>query len=181
MIYKVWNKEKENQELQPLNREFYVQIGKYVNNLIEETKDLDQKTFKFRLISKEKENINKLLTDLLRCRYIKIINRVLENKMIPPDILTPEEEISYTGILSTWKHCENVLTSILKGKSPKVKQIKIVDKPKRILVRFLKAIPTFVGPEMKTYGPFKEEEVASLLTETAEALIKRGIVVEVKK
>ena len=47
-------------------------------------------------------------------------------------------------------------------------------------IRFLKDVPTIVGADMKTYGPFKEEDVASLPAENAEVLIKRGVVVEVE-
>jgi DNA replication factor GINS len=50
---------------------------------------------------------------------------------------------------------------------------------KRILVRLLQAIPTIVGTDMETYGPFSVEEVAALPIENAEALIKHGIAVKV--
>jgi DNA replication factor GINS len=53
-----------------------------------------------------------------------------------------------------------------------------VEEPKRILVRFLQAIPAIIGPDMKAYGPFKEEDVASLPAENAEILITRGVAKE---
>jgi DNA replication initiation complex subunit (GINS family) len=57
--------------------------------------------------------------------------------------------------------------------------VKPAENPKRILVRFLKAIPAIIGPDMKAYGPFNEEDVASLPAENAEVLLKRGVAMEV--
>ncbi|MBC7129615.1 hypothetical protein H5T51_00135, partial [Candidatus Bathyarchaeota archaeon] len=50
----------------------------------------------------------------------------------------------------------------------------------RIIVRFLKEIPEIVGIDMKSYGPYKPEDVASLPAENAEILIKQGLAVEIE-
>lgn len=42
------------------------------------------------------------------------------------------------------------------------------------MVRFLYAVPKFMGKELETYGPFDEEDVASLPAEIAELLVKKG-------
>lgn len=180
LLYEAWKREKENQELQPLDREFYSKLSQYIKVQREELQLLDEKTLKASLISEENERIKKLLTDLIRSRYRKIFKRVLEGKTIPTEFLTPEEEITYSGISSAWKQVENVLEDVLRGRSPRAKEVRLVEKPKRILVRFLQAIPAIVGPDLKTYGPFKEEDVASLPAENAEVLIKRGVVLGVE-
>ena len=41
------------------------------------------------------------------------------------------------------------------------------------LVRFLHAVPKFVGKELETYGPFEEEDMATLPAEIAELLISK--------
>jgi len=175
LLYDSWKREKENLELQPLDKAFYSKLSQYLKGQREELQMLDEKTLKARLISEENAKIRKLLSDLIHSRYRKIFNKVLEGKTIPPDVLTSEEEVSYSGIASTWKHVEDVLKDVLRGRTPKVKEVKSVGKPKRILVRFLQAIPAIIGPDMKAYGPFKEEDVASLPAENAEVLIKRGV------
>jgi DNA replication initiation complex subunit (GINS family) len=48
------------------------------------------------------------------------------------------------------------------------------------VVRFLQAVPAIMGIDMKTYGPFKPEDVVSLPVENAENLIRRGIAKEVE-
>ncbi len=180
LLYEAWKREKENQELQPLDREFYPKLGQYIKDQGEELQLLDEKTLKARLMSEEKERIKKLLTDLACSRFRKIFRKVLEGKTIPTDLLTPEEEIACSGVSSAWEQIENVLEDVLRGRSPRVKEVRLVEKPKRILVRFLQAIPSIIGPDMKAYGPFKDEDIASLPAENAEVLIKRGVVVEVE-
>ncbi len=178
LLYDAWKREKENHELQPLDKAFYVNLSQYLQRQREELQMLDEKTLKAQLISEEKERIRKLLSDLIRSRYRKIFNKVLEGKTIPTDVLTSEEEVSYSGIASTRQHVEDVIKDVLRGRTPKVEGVKLVEKPKRILVRFLQAIPAIIGPDMKAYGPFKEEDVASLPAENAEVLITRGVAKE---
>jgi DNA replication factor GINS len=179
LLYEAWKREKESHELQPLHREFYSNLSQYVKRQREELQMLDEKTLKACLLSEEHERVKKLLSDLIHSRYRKMFNSVLDGKNIPLDLLTSEEEVSYSGISSTWKHMGDVLKDILRGRIPAVRQVKTMEKPKRILVRFLKAIPAIIGPDMKAYGPFNEEDVASLPAENAEVLLKRGVAMEV--
>jgi hypothetical protein len=145
----------------------------------EELQMLDEKTLKARLLSEELERVKKLSSDLIHSRYRKMFNSILNGKIISSDILTSEEEVSYSGISSTWKYVEDVLKDVLRGRIPIVRSLKNMEKPKRILVRFLKGIPALIGPDMKAYGPFNVEDVASLPAENAEVLLKRGIAIEV--
>jgi DNA replication factor GINS len=178
-LYDAWKREKERPELQPLDREFYTQVSQYVKRQREDLQMLDEKTVKARLLAEEQERVKKLLSDLMESRYRKMIYSVLDGKPVPPARLTSEEEVSYSGIAAAWTHMEDVLKDVLRGRSPAVRDEKPTEKPKRILVRFLQAIPAIIGPDMKAYGPFNEEDVASLPAENAEVLLKRGIAMEV--
>jgi len=46
-----------------------------------------------------------------------------------------------------------------------------------VMVRFLKDLQAFVGPNGKAYGPFKVEDIASIPRENASALVKQGIAI----
>lgn len=48
------------------------------------------------------------------------------------------------------------------------------------LVRFIYAVPRFIGPELETYGPFEEEDVANLPAEITSVLIAKGRAEEIK-
>jgi DNA replication initiation complex subunit (GINS family) len=50
-LYEAWKKEQESAELQPLTKDFYARLAGYVKKIREETKMLDERTPKARLIS----------------------------------------------------------------------------------------------------------------------------------
>jgi DNA replication factor GINS len=47
-------------------------------------------------------------------------------------------------------------------------------KAKRVVLRFYKPVPALVGPDMKTYGPFSAEDVASVPLALAEQIMLEG-------
>lgn len=49
------------------------------------------------------------------------------------------------------------------------------------LVRFLHPVPKFVGPELDEYGPFAEDDIASLPREVAEVLLGKGRAEEINE
>jgi DNA replication factor GINS len=177
-LYQLWELEKNQQELQPLNRTFFQDLSRYVKSLREELQSLDEKTWKAKLLIEEQKRIKTLLSDLALTRFQKMLDAVKNERDLTSDQLTTEEEYSYNALQLTWKHIQTVITDILRGRPPKIASDLSMRKPKRLLIRFLQAIPAIVGPDMKTYGPFKEEDVAYLPTENAEVLIKRNIAIE---
>jgi DNA replication factor GINS len=48
------------------------------------------------------------------------------------------------------------------------------------VVRFLSDFPAIIGVDLKTYGPFKAEDIATLPVENASALISQGVVKQVR-
>ena len=74
---------------------------------------------------------------------------------------------------------EERLKSILMGRVPQI-DAKPPQRADQKVVRFLQAVPAIMGIDMKTYGPFKPEDVVSLPVENAENLIRRGIAKEVE-
>ena len=51
---------------------------------------------------------------------------------------------------------------------------------KRVTLRFTKNTPAIIGLDMKTYGPFMVEDVASLPAENAKIFVKHGLAVLVE-
>jgi DNA replication factor GINS len=179
-LYEAWKREKEANELQSLDKKFYSDLSQYIKNQREDLEMLDEKALRGRLMTGEFNNLKKLLTSLVECRYKKIFKAVLDGKQIPLELLTSEEEVVYSSILSTRDEVERILKDTLRGRIPQVKEIRVIEKPKRILIRFLQAIPAIVGQDMRTYGPFKAEDIATLPAENAGILIKRGVAIEVE-
>ena len=179
-LYNAWKREKEGNVLQQLDKNFYAELSQYIKIQKEELQTLDEKTLRGRLVIEENKNVHQLLASLIQCRYQKIFRIVSEGKQLSPELLTSDEEIMYSGIVSTKNEMEKILNDVLRGHAPQAIEAKVVRRPKRILVRFLQAIPAIIGPDMSTYGPFKVEDIAHLPVENAEILIKHGIAIEVE-
>ena len=178
-LYHLWETEKDQLDLQPLNRTFFQDLSQYVKTLRKELQVLDENTWKTELLLDEQKRIKTLLSDLTVTRFQKMLDAVNAVRELSSDQLTTEEEYSYNALQLIWKHLQTVITDIMRGRSPKIPSDLSMKKPKRLLIRFLQAIPAIVGSDMKTYGPFKKEDVMYLPAENAEILIKRKIAIEV--
>ena len=65
-----------------------------------------------------------------------------------------------------------------------------LDKPKTIktqeeasdtkLVRFINAVPKFVGDDLNIYGPYEEQDVANLSERVAKVLVDKNRAEEIK-
>ena len=49
----------------------------------------------------------------------------------------------------------------------------------RVVIRFISEVPAIVGTDLRAYGPFKQEDVASIPLENAQVLIERGVAIPV--
>jgi len=176
-LYEAWKKEKENRELQALPRDFYLRLTEYMKSLKEEGRMLDRKTLKARLMLREFENAKKLVKELVRLRYEKTLKQTVAGKVVPRDVLTEEEERLHKAVLPLAESHKAFLKDVLRGRLTSMEK---EEKPKRILLRFLQEIPAIIGSDMRTYGPFKAEDIATLPIENARILLEKGIAVEVE-
>jgi len=176
-IYKAWRAEKETAEVQRLPRDFFVRLADYVKRIREESRMLDNKTTRARLMQHEFKNVKKILRDLIRLRYEKALRKAMTGKTVPQDSLTEEEETLQRSISPSVEAYQDLLKKILTGRLPHLERKK---KPKKIVVRILKEIPAIIGSDMKAYGPFKPEDIATLPPENARVLIKQGVAVEIE-
>jgi DNA replication factor GINS len=176
-LYEAWKKEKENVELQALPKDFYAKLAQYVKKVKAEGRMLDEKTTKAKLLIRESKNVQKMLGELLMLRHEKTVNKVSDGETVSSEGLTSEEEKLVKEVSPSFESFQTLLKNILSGRLP---QVEVKHEPKKRVLRFLKEIPAIIGADMKTYGPFKPEDVASLPLENAKILTKQGIAVEVE-
>lgn len=175
-LFDAWRKEMENPELQPLPKDFYTRLADYVRRIREERRMIDEESLRGKLLQVEEENVKRMIRDLVMTRHKKIFQLIERDEIIPLASLTEEEESLYSSLIVNKKAIENLLSDILLGQKPKIRQ----SKPKGfIIVRILKEIPQIIGVDMRTYGPFKPEDIAVLPEENARLLIKQEVAVEV--
>ncbi len=176
-LYEAWRREKENLEIQGLPEDFYTRLADYMQKIREESRMLDEKTTKAKLMRRELRNVRKMIKGLVQLRRKKVLRKTMAEKIVPRETLTDEEERLHGGILPLTESYEAFLKDLLRGRLSTVKK---VEKSKQMLVRFLQAVPAIIGSDMKPYGPFKAEDVATLPTENARILINQGAAVEVE-
>jgi len=171
-LHKIWKQELENAELQRLPSDFYSRIARYLKKAKEESRMLDRRNVRAHLLKVETQNVKSIVYELTKVRYEKIIRKVVANEKVPLDVLTSEEREIYTGVIPVTEAYQSFVKNILQGYLPKMRD---KQKNKRVVLRFLKSTPAIIGADLKTYGPFKVEDLASLPVENAKVMIRQGL------
>lgn len=93
--------------------------------------------------------------------------------------LTDEEKYVLDGRRESESRIDEVVAATIKGRPKVLESISARMRSKQIVVRFLRPTEAFVGVDMNKYGPFQQEDVASLPFENARSIIEGGAAVEV--
>jgi len=176
-LFEAWKKEKENAEIQPLPKGFYADLVAYIKKIREERRMLDERTVKGRLLLQEEENVNRMAEELVQTRYEKMVRAVSRGEAISTATMAEEEQSLYKNISAQVDSFQTFTKNLLQGR--------LLQETRKnlhglVVVRFLQEIPEIVGEDMKTYGPFKPEDIASVPKENAKTLIKQGVAAEVE-
>ena len=175
-MYELWKKEKENDDLQRLPKDFYGKITDYLKKLKVESRMLDKKSIKAQLLDNEVSNFKTMVNELFSLRYKKLREKAFSLEPVSRDLLSEEEKKMYESALPLAESYLAFSKDILRG------HLSVVTKEMNqqiCVLRFVQEIPALVGADMKTYGPFMPEDVATLPTENARILLKQGIAVKV--
>ncbi|MBS7610982.1 hypothetical protein KEJ27_02035 [Candidatus Bathyarchaeota archaeon] len=177
-ILNAWKMERANEDLQPLPKDFYRRASMYFKQLAENLRIVDVESISAELLKSEMENSSTLFTRLYKLRIDKMISKIVKNHEVVRSSLTDEENILITYLKRFKEENDAIIENILNGRAPKTAPSEF--KNKMMLVRCLKENPAIVGVDLKTYGPFKPEDLIYLPEENAETLEKRGIATKIK-
>lgn len=193
-LYAAWRREIEEAPLGGLPPDFYVRIADYLRHIIEENKVLDKKSVKVNLLNHEAQNAKWMLKDLLRARYKKLVKTITQSHKLPSNLLTVEEAKMCESFAAFTDAYQKFAKDLMQGQTIKLDikvdvkvEPEVSHKPeeaevnrKRVALRFTKNIPAIIGADMKLYGPFVAEDVASLPSENAKMLVKQGLAISVE-
>ena len=198
-LFEMLRIEKNRDDLQQLPSVFFEDVLAYLREkqqIMDESKvkeDLFSATERDK-ISAEMANMKKILRELYERREKKIIHMALNKSRTKSNIIDTsklmKEEImlfdNLVGDLDMFR--SGIIMNVLDMRQPyiykkteeaaSVEEKKDEAKPAEVekdtkLVRFLHAVPKFVGKELETYGPFEEEDMATLPAEIADLLISK--------
>jgi len=176
-LYSAWRREIEETPLGGLPPDFYARIADYLRRISEESRMLDKKSVKVNLLDHEAQNVKRMLEELLWARYKKLVKTITQNQQLPSELLTVEEAKMCESFVTFTGAYQKFAKSLMQGQTAKVDA---EVSHKRMTLRFAKSIPAIIGADMKTYGPFMVEDVASLPVENAKILVKQGLAVLVE-
>jgi DNA replication factor GINS len=176
-LYEIWKRELESGELGRLPSDFYSRVADYLRRLREESRMLDKRTAKASLLGKETQNVKLMVRGVIKARYTKLVRKMVKGEKAPTEFLTPEEERIYQGVSPFAEAFQSFARDILRGH---VSNVSAEKQRRTTTLRFLKDVPAIIGADMKTYGPFKAEDIASLPIENAKILTKQGLAANVE-
>lgn len=177
-LLEVWRRESESEEIQPLPKNFYRRLSLYFRSCMERARIVDPGSPSAALLKAEVENSTRLFRRLYELRMRKLISTALKGGGVNRLNLTDEEMVLLNHLEGFMRGYEELAERVIEGRELKVEPPSPIGG--MMLVRFLRESPAIVGVDLKTYGPFKPEDVAYIPRENAEALEKKGVVVRIK-
>ena len=170
----------EGYELGSLTIDFYQRLAGYFKKMKEKIESSKTDSFNVHLLRSEMNNAEKMLTDVVERRNMKLAKKLIQGRKIDLEHLPAEESKLYSDVFSSFNAHKRFLDNILQGVATEVtfEKSEILmssNRKSKAILRFLKQVPSIIGSDMKTYGPFKAEDVASVPEENAKILIKQGL------
>jgi DNA replication factor GINS len=171
-LYKIWKQELESDDLIPLSSDFYARLADYVRRLGEESRMLDKRTAKANLLKRETQNAKRMIRELIRARCGKLVKKATKGMKVPPDVLTVDEERIFSNVSAFSDAFQSLTKEVLQGRRTGGETKR---EHKRAFLRFLAQVPAIIGADMKSYGPFQAEDVASVPVDNAKILVKQRL------
>ena len=192
-LFELLMREKSREELQKLEPGFFADFVNYLKDkqdlISRESIDVFSEDEKEKA-EKQIRSIKGVLKKLYERREKKILNLALiksrtASSVIDASALLEEEKQFFESLVNILDQYRlGLLFNLISGKLPEMAgraeeaaAPKAEDKKEEKsvkTVRFMSAVPKFLGKELEVYGPFEEEDVANLPGEVADVLIKKG-------
>ena len=190
-LFDILRKEKNTEDLQKLEPDFFDDVVRYLNEKIEILNKDEFSELEKERTRKQIESIKKMIRDLYERREKKIIMMAINKSRTGIDgterLLEKEKEFFDETLNILNKYRKEILFNTLDGKylyekkqGPEEKDEKKIKKETK-LVRLLQPVQKFIGKELEIYGPFETDDVANLPPIIADILINKGIAEEIKE
>ena len=170
-VYKMLEKEIETPTLQSIEPDTLQKIAEALGSLKDQPYEGIEAKVRDRMV--EMLEISSIL--MIETRQVKISS---SEEILDYSKLTDEEKYILDGKRESNKRVDEVVAALVKGRPKVLESISAKMHSKQIVVRFLKPIEAFVGIDMNKYGPYAQEDVASLPFENARSIIDSGGAIE---
>ncbi|MDG6983028.1 MAG: DNA replication complex GINS family protein [Nitrososphaerota archaeon] len=164
--------EVQSQGLLPLPTDFYSAISNYSQKL-KRSAVSGASEVSVRLIATQGRMLESMLRQLVDLRLKKAMQ---QNAAIQ---LLPEERYICSAEQRFRKRLDSFVDAVSGGRPSFVEFASLSETRRNITVRFLKKVDELVGLDLRRYGPFEVEDVASIPAANADILIAGGDAVEI--
>ena len=187
VVFETLMREKNREELQKLEPAFYKDVADYISEKSHKSR-LESLSFEEReKAARQMQNIIKMCRELYERRERKITNLALiksrTNSVIDVSALLANEQPFFAELIKVFdRYREEILSSatVIPTAAPERQEEHHApsspgaEEATAKMLRFVNAVPKFIGKDLEIYGPFDEEDVATLPAEIATILIKKG-------
>ena len=170
-LYNILVREIENDSVQEIDSQLYYSISDMLGKLKNQGYD--------GIESKIKDSLVKIITDMVSLLLKIRIEKAVRSKELDYSNLLYEERYILDSDDELRQRKDTVLSATLNGRLKLLETVAKNHKSRSIVIRFLKPIDQIVGSDLVKYGPFDEEDVATLPFENATALIGKKIAVKI--
>jgi DNA replication factor GINS len=161
-----WKAERDTPELLSLRDSFLQNVREYVEQVLERQNAEGITDLHRQLIETELANLQFMMKGLLQMRVQKILT-LLINQTVDYNLLTRSERRFVDQVSRN-------LNSALMSADELFTPLQSESSSQRQLVRFLEDHPQLVGVDLKTYGPFRADDLATLPAENARLIIRKN-------
>jgi DNA replication factor GINS len=170
-LYAILQLEIENDTVQEIDPHLYSSICELIGNL--KNKGYDG------IESKIKDSLVKIITDMTTLLLKIRIEKAIKSKELDYSNLLDEERFIVDSEDQLRQRKETILAATLNGRLKLLETVANGHRSRSIVIRFLKPIDQIIGSDLKKYGPFEAEDVATLPFENALALVNKKIAIKV--
>jgi len=158
--------------LQKLPRDFYFKISTYTQK-IRRSAGSNASEVTNRLIARQVEMISSMTRELLAIRARKAIQKHTSFELLP------EERYVCSLQQKFEKRQAAFVDAVSAGQPSFIEFAHKIEIERSIVVKFIRRVDELVGLDLRRYGPFEVEDIASLPAANAEILIVGGDAVEI--
>ena len=164
--------ESQSSALSPLPSDFYSSLAAYSQKL-KRAAASGSSDLVVRLTATQSRMIESMVGQLLRLRTRKAMRQGALLQLLP------EERYVCSAEQKFQRRFQTMVEAVSGGQPSFVEFAHLSESQRNVTVRFVKHVNEVVGLDMRRYGPFEAEDVASIPAASADILIAGGDAVEI--
>jgi DNA replication initiation complex subunit (GINS family) len=164
--------ESQTESLLPLPNDFYSSLSAYSQKL-KRSAGSGSSEISIRLIATQTKMIESMVRQLLGLRTKK----AMEQDALPQ--LLPEERYVCSAEQRFQRRFQTLVDAVSSGQPSFIEFAHLTESQRSVTIKFIKHVSELVGLDMRHYGPFEAEDVASIPAASADILIAGGDAVEI--